>query len=397
MPALSELGTELNSCVVTELNEVEQLRGVWEKLMQGEELPDINKDIDRYISFIKPQVECVKPYVVIIKQGQEVVSIVPGRLEKKVFRFKLGYKSIFAVPMSCLTVIHGGLVGRLDGKIASAIFKEILDVLRQKRVDVVQLSRLSDTSLIRRAAKRAVFFYRRNIFPIKESRWKMTLPDNMESFYKSHSSKHRKHLKRYVRKLEEKYPGRVQIKMYDRENDVNLVIALLSDVSAKTYQHALGVGFEDNAVKRNLLETAAKKGWMRAYFLFIDDKPHAFRLLLNYRGTCFCDGTGYAPAFAEYRLGTVLFLHVLNSLCEFRDSEILDLGFGEADYKRTYADKRSDELTMLIFANRFYPIFINIINFVTGVISLLALSIAQKLGVAGRARRIWRRYLAAKA
>jgi hypothetical protein len=73
--------------------------------------------------------------------------------------------------------------------------------------------------------------------------------------------------------------------------------------------------------------------------------------------------------------------------------ELLDFGFGDAEYKRSYGNEHRYEASIYTFAPRFYPIFINLLRtFVMGL-SIMAGSILEKLGFLVWVKRRWRNVL----
>ena len=60
------------------------------------------------------------------------------------------------------------------------------------------------------------------------------------------------------------------------------MINIASEISAKTYKHALNVGFRDDYLMRSLLTKAAKQNRLRAYVLYAGGEPCAFEYGIEY-------------------------------------------------------------------------------------------------------------------
>ena len=112
---------------------------------------------------------------------------------------------------------------------------------------------------------------------------------------------------------------------------------------------------------------------------------------MTYRGSYFLEQIGYDPKWKDLNVGTVLFLEALQDLC--RDSggaKVIDFGFGEADYKRSYGDKCWTDATFYLFAPRLRSILTNVIFSGTTGLSLGLAHLLEKTGSLAWIKRRWR-------
>ena len=142
----------------------------------------------------------------------------------------------------------------------------------------------------------------------------MTSPDSLDDFLKKMTSKHRYWLRRLPRVLERDYSGKVTYKCYQRGDDLDRLFVDAEEIAKKTYQRDLGAGFVDNAEMRQRLFLSADKGRLRAYLLYVDDKPCAFWIGTLYGKVFYLDFTGYDAAFKRYEPGTILLMWVIEDL-----------------------------------------------------------------------------------
>ncbi|MHC4569943.1 MAG: GNAT family N-acetyltransferase, partial [Planctomycetota bacterium] len=160
---------------------------------------------------------------------------------------------------------------------------------------------------------------------------------------------------------------------FSSEGDVDAFVRLAAEISSRTYQSALGAGIVNDEQTRHRIRTAARRGRFDGSLLFAGDKPCAFQLDLSSYGT-----------------GTVLFLKVLESLCQDPAIHTIDFYFGDAGYKRHYGTEHWPEACVYVFAPRRYPMTVNALRCsVAGVNAGLA-HIAKKIGGTNRLRRTWR-------
>jgi CelD/BcsL family acetyltransferase involved in cellulose biosynthesis len=231
----------------------------------------------------------------------------------------------------------------------------------------------------------------RSHFPRVDIHRTMTVPESMDVFYQSCSKKHRANLRRYVRKIEEQFGTRAVITRYCQAECIGPFIEAASKVSAKTYQHGLGCGLENNEQTRDLLKNVASKGGLRGHVMFVDGEPCAFQYGVIYRGSYFLEQIGFDPKWKDLNVGTVLFLEALQDLCsDSGGAEVIDFGFGEADYKRSYADKCWTDASFYLFAPRVRPVLANLIFSGTTGLSTGLAHILEKTGAVGWIKRRWR-------
>jgi hypothetical protein len=290
----------------------------------------------------------------------------------------------------CLEVVYGGAIACLDEAISEMLVRELMKVLRRNEADIVRFNHVKMDSCIFNSSRKMSGILTRNHFIRKECHWSMSIPENIDLFYKSLSKKHRGNIKRAVNKLYSEFAGQVNIVIYTKEDELNDAIKAASHISCSTYQHGLGCGFVDNSWMRELLTTAARCGWLRMSVLFVNQEPCAFQIGLRYGEQYMLDQIGFDPKWGKYEVGTILFVKTLEDICADKYMKCIDYGFGDAAYKRSYGDKQWQEVTVHIHASRPYSVFLNMLQsamagFTTGVHKVL-----DSIGLTARIKRYWR-------
>jgi CelD/BcsL family acetyltransferase involved in cellulose biosynthesis len=376
--------------------EMDSLRAAWATLQEQQEAPIFNAEPDRLLSLVRWQQEA-RPHVMLLQKHGAPAAMAVGSIEKVRIQCRLGYKSFWLPPLKCFTIIHRGLLGEMDVQTASILLEEMGRLLKSSEADLVLFHYLDTESPIFQAAQPKISGLCRSHFNRVDIHRTMTVPESMDAFYQSCSKKHRANLRRYVRRIEEQYGERAVITRYFAEDQVDSFIEAASQVSAKTYQHGLGCGLQNDDRTRDLMKNVASKGWLRGHVLFLDGEPCAFQYGVVYRGSYFLEQIGFDAKWKDLNVGTVLFLEALRDICsDSGGAKVIDFGFGEADYKRSYGDKCWTDAPFYLFAPRVGPILANLVFSGTMGLSVGLAHALEKTGAIGWIKRHWRNQLRKK-
>ncbi len=394
-----EHGFDVQSCrkwrtvVAGNVEEVEAVRGIWEQMQRNERVPAINADVDRYLAVLESMKDTVRPCIILLYEDDSPKAMVIGRIEGRRVTSRLGYTTILNPSMSCLSVVYGGILGRPSEQTSAKLLLEIMGILKRGDVDAVFFNQLRLDSAFYRLAKTMPNPLCRCYRPVVKPHWQTHLPDSIEAFYGNNSGARKRYVRRYTRALEKACSGPVETVCYRSEDKLNYVIDVASDISSRTYKHALNVGFRDDNLTRSLLSQAAKRQSLRAYVLYAGGKPCAFEFGVEYGTVFFPEHIGYDPLLSACSPGTVLFIKVLEDLIQNSGVRVFDYGFGGAAYKERFGTESWPEASVYIFAPRLYPICINAArSFVRGVNQSLGY-VAHKIGSIGWIKRRWRNVL----
>jgi hypothetical protein len=394
-----ETESDVKSCdgweikVASNFEEIEAIRPIWEQMQLDEPNPKPNADINRYLSVVKARGDSIRPYIMLFEHDGNPAAMIVGWVGKHQLELKLGYRSLFKPRLRCLSVVYGGVLGRPGSTMCSFLVGELIKRLRDHEFDIIQLSHLGTEASFYQAARKIPGFMTRCYSPKIDEHWRMSVPDKIDQFYASRTGRHRRNLQRYIRKFEDEFPGENKCIKYANESDIAEFIRIAADISSKTYQSALGVGVVNNEETRLIVTEAAKHGWFDGVLLFAGDKPCAFQFGLRYDTVYYMVSIGYDPAFKSYRVGTILFLKVLESLCDDNSIDMIDFYFGDAEYKKHYGTEHWPEASAYIFAPRLYPIFVNVLRSSTMCVNSGLEYIVNKIGAIDWIKRKWRNSL----
>lgn len=369
--------------------EVEALRPTWESL-EGSRL---TSDIDLFLAFLEHSPRVRRPHVVLVGDDS-TRALVVARLEDFPLAARLGFGIHYTPTVRALTVVYGGFLGDVEAIGPGSILDALGDSLRGERLDLVRLRMLTvDSGLHAEASSRAPAMRLRRFAP-RTPHWAARIPGSMDEFLAARSRERRKNVRRHARRLEEAYGEDMEIRLFRRPNDLDRLYDDCERVHRTTYQHALGVGFSSGERERRLTELSMRKGWFLAGVLYLGGEPVAFQLGTAYRGTYAASGTAFDPAHSELRPGTYLLMKVIEELCDDPGVDRLDFGFGDADYKRAFADESWVEQDVEVFDRRPRPLGINLVQTAIRGTSAAARSVLTHTGRLRDVRRSWRSRIA---
>jgi hypothetical protein len=376
-------------------DEIEAIRPIWEQMQRQESSAAINTDIDGYLSIVEANAGNAHPYIILVKEGTTPRAMLIAVRQKLSIPLKLGYLSLFSPRLEGLTVVYDGILGRPSREMCSFLIHKLLDIMRGGDIDTIFFNHLRTDSDFYKTLTTQAGFFGLGRFPKVEPHWAMSMPDTIDQLYQRYSPKNRSNLRRLIRRLEKTYNNDVKVITYTCEDEVEKAIETMVKISARTYQSQLYS--VDSKQSRNLLRLAATRGWLRACVLYIDEEPAAFELALRYGRSYFGFYTGFDPKWKQYRIGTVILLKFLESICGDPQAKLFDFGFGDAEYKRSYADIQWQEASVYLFAQRPYPLLINLLHSTTIGVSSGINWILNKTGLRNRIKRLWRNRLEEKA
>lgn len=175
----------------------------------------------------------------------------------------------------------------------------------------------------------------------------VSLPDSWEIFQKqAMSSKLRKTIRYYERRLEKAFPGRVVFELVTTEADLKPALDFLVRNSCRQFRHK-GVDscFEDQdfrAFFENMVLEALRDGALRFFQLKVEAEIVAVQQCFHCQGILYGYQTAFDPDWGKYSPGQQLLAHLFRRSILEKDREI-DMMHGETDYKASWAsDRRRD-------------------------------------------------------
>src|SRR5258708_3124929 len=304
------MAEELRLRVIRDRAGIEEIREVWSAWHQHP-----NSDIDFYLTVIRSMPGVVRPHIIALYRDEIPQALLIGRLEKAQIDLKIGYKTFLKPKARVLTFIYQGLLGDATEENTKALVQEVIDCLNRKEADAAMLGHARLGSAVSAFGAAMPGFLCRDHGASPTMHRSMTLPATIDEVYAGLSAKVRKNLRWQAKKLAGDFAGQVKIRPFRRAEEFDEMMQDLEQIAAKTYQRGLGVGFDKSAGLSERLQLEIAKGWLRAFVLYIEDKPCAFWVGTMYQNVFCSDFMGYDPAYAKHSPGMYLILKALEDFC----------------------------------------------------------------------------------
>jgi hypothetical protein len=382
--------TTIQVSVYKNIVEVESIRAAWQALQNH---PNI--DIDFYQTILRLRPEILRPHILLACKQARPEALLVGRIEQQKLAFKLGYLKLGLLNSKIRTLIvpFGGAVGNMSEEICASLVIHELESLRRKDADIVIFSLIRPDSPLYKNIVMHVPRYLR-YHHASDIHRALTLPDSAEIFYASLSSKTRKHLRQYTKRIGNDFSNDVRVTTYSKLSEFGVMLQDVEFISQKTWQRNLGVGFVINQEIESRLRLQAERGWLRAHILYLANKPCAFWIGTAYKGILYSDFLGYDPAYSNYAPGMFLMTRVIEGLCNDKRVDRLreiDFGLGDAQYKQQLASKCWEEVSLQVFSPSLRGITLNFLITSLDSLDRFLRIILNRLDLFDRAKTLWRR------
>jgi hypothetical protein len=354
------------------LPELEELREIWDLWCD-----DPNADLDFYLAFARSRPEFVRPHVMVLYREGRPDCMLVGRLEHCRLKLKVGYKSLFEPRARQLFFVRGGYFGNPSEDNIRVLIQELKSCLQRGEADLAELPRgFPNPAVDQSITEQFNRFCRGHFSPIHEHRW-LELPSNYEEFLKGLPRKSRHEVRRHEKKLEEDFSGKAHVRCFHEPFEVEGLVQAVEQVATKTYQRALGVGFQPNAETLEPLRLAAQQGGLRGCVLYLDEQPTAFFIGKHYKSKLHGHFMGFDPQFGKYSPGLLILMHSIQDCFKAgqRTTQV-DLGWGDRQYKRMLCNRSRQDGALYAYAFSWRGLRL---NFIRSLVSFLDVTARESL------------------
>jgi len=352
-----------------------------------------NSDIDAYLYTLASRSDVLGPYVISVLRGDVPEALLVGRREWMSVPIRIGYGKLFEFKVRALTFIYGGLLGHLSLDASRAAVRQVLCSLKTGEADVAFFNHLNADSHLHSCVTTMPGFCARDPFPSLQIHRAMTVPESVDAFGLRLSPKVRKNQRWQARKLEADHAGGAKVTCFRDVSELDVMFRDVEEVARKTYQRGLGVGFVNSPEMRGRLELSARKGWLRAFVLYVGGVPWAFWIGTAYGQAFHSDFMGYDPAHSRYSPGMYLVMKVIEQFCN-RTSPVgikeIDFGLGDAQYKQILGDSEWQDVSVYIFGRSIKGLTTSLLRTPALLVERAARACLQRTGLVSRTKRIWR-------
>jgi hypothetical protein len=381
-------GRELEVRVARSVAEVEALRELWMG-WPGQR----DSDIDVFLMVLRSYPEVVRPHVIALYRDGKPDSILIGRLEKKRLDFRVGYLPLLRFRVRCLNFVYGAIHGNASEENTEILVRAVAGSLKSGEADVAMFELVPLGTPLYRWVTAVPGVLSCDTLPAAQARHGLTIPPSIDEIYRRMSRERRKHTKASIKKLETGPEGKVSIVCYSSLPELDKLFHDAEAVAEKTYQRGLGVGFADNPKVRQRLELGARKGWLRAFVMYLGERPCAFWIGMLYYGAFVSEYMGYDPELRQHSPGMVLIMRVLERFCSRADGDQvreLDFGPGDAEYKVMLCTQTWQEANVFMFSPTPKGLVLKLSRAATRLLDGAARRILTSTDLLPRLKRAWR-------
>jgi hypothetical protein len=379
---------DLSIKVYRDVAHLEELREFWSSRQTW---PAGNLDFFLTVMCTSPEV--VRPHVVVIFRDDQPQSLLLGRLERRKIPLRLGYLGLSTPNLNILTFDDAGLLRDVSGADSELFIREILDALRSGEADAANLHHLDTTHYLSRSAKSLPAYLSSDRLPLVEVLWMRRFAES-GSFLESLSAKERYNQRRRRRRLFDEFGGEVRVECFRDGGRIEQLMKDAESVASKSYQRGLGVGFIHDERTQLRLRLAAKQGVLRAFVLYLANKPCAFWIASLCAGVFYSDCLAFDPAYAKYGPGSYLAIKSIEAVrSDSRGPPVtaLDFGPGDAEWKAHLGNHRRQLTSLYIFAPTIKAVTCNLLRTVVGLADRSIKAILTRTGLLIDIKRQWRR------
>lgn len=376
--------------VIKSVEELHNIKTYWKKLQWH---PD--GDYDRFIDLLRMRNEIKKPYVIAVSTDNEIRTLLAGRLEDMKWPFKYGYKMLFGVDVSSITIGYGGILGILSDESCELVIKELSDALGRKETDIIFIQNIgTDSVLYKKLIDSDRSIGPRITTPI-EAHWKIILPEKYNEYYSSLSKSVRHKINNYHNRIKKKYgDNNIQLRCFRNIDELDIVLRDTEAIASKTYHRGLGAGFIANEETKERYMQSMNRGMHRSYILYVDAMPVAFWSGITYESVFHLGTTGYIPEYEEYHVGITSLQMVIDECCRDEKVKEIDFGLGDSQYKQVYCNQKSEEVTVYLFGTTLKVKMITMLSKILMSAEEVSKKYLKKYNLEGKIKRVWREKLA---
>jgi hypothetical protein len=367
--------------------EFEELRDTWSAWCDGPEA-----DLDFFSIHLRHTPGVVRPHVMVVYRSGRPDCMLVGWLYQGAVPFRVGSFDLFRSDARILRFVNRGFLGNQSPANGRFLVREILRSLRKREAQAVEFSQLeADSPLYHLAKREPTVFCREHFTPLQTHRY-LNLPASFEEFICCLSRKSLRQFRGRARMLARDFPGLVRFQSVRSERDVEDFACKADEISQKTYQRALGIGFVNNLEMRETLSAAAQKAALRACLLYIAERPVAFNIGILSNKTLYGIFTGYDPGFKKYGPGFQTIMRLIEESFEPKGSLLrFDSGCGDWPFKRAFFNSSWEEGPVWIFAPSAQGFSLHVLKLVSTLLHALAMRLLAKSELFRKVKKLWHR------
>jgi CelD/BcsL family acetyltransferase involved in cellulose biosynthesis len=178
------------------------------------------------------------------------------------------------------------------------------------------------------------------------------------------------------------FPGKVTFRCYRTPQELLEFHPLARTVSVKTYQERLlKSGLPDTPEFKAEMRDLASRDSVRAFLLFVEEKPIAYLCCPAEGSVLFYGRLGYDTNYSKYSPGSVLQYLAFEELFREKRFGIFDFTEGEGQQKHLFCTHEVECADLYVLACRPANVALVLLHAALGLFSRTALFFAERVGV----------------
>lgn len=353
--------------------------------------------IDFYALMLGSLPEAMRPHILAAYRAGRPVALLLARFERRRIHARIAYLGVRTPTLRLLNFLYGGRLGEPSAEVDRAFIATILASLRAREADAAMLHYAPTDSPLYDGARAVPGFWRRDHFPSVLVHRARRLPTGPGALLASLSANERSQQRRRTKRLRTDFGERVRIDGFRQEGELDRLLRDAEAVARASYQRALGVGFHDGEGMRRRLALEAGRGSLRAFILYLDDRPCSFWILSLWDGVLYNDFLAYDQAYARYAPGIFLVIEALAQICDAAPPGRpyqLDFGMGEMEWKARLGDQAWREGNIYIFGATARALCASALCALVALADRALRTVLARIKLESVVKRAWRRRLA---
>jgi len=320
--------------VITEFDDFLNLEGPWNDLLKTSGNDIVFLTHEWFHCWWLGYKQGRKLYILVIKENEKIIGIVPLLLTDDYYRRRLKVKKI------CF--LESGITPRVDfissaERKADVIRTTIEYLLENNRLwDMAKFNKILSTldtynSLNDTLINKSVFFgvTQSLLTPF------ISTDSDWDSYYADRSRKFRKVMRNKINRI--KRQGKFEVQRIRDKDELEKNLPIIFKISKNSWKATEKTSIPNIAEQlvfyKKLTSLGGQRGWINIWLLKCNNKPIAFEYHLRYKGKAYSIRADYDDEYKDLSPGSFLEYNIIRNL--FEDPEVIEYDFCGDNYQYT--------------------------------------------------------------
>ena len=388
---------EITVSKINSIDKIDSIKKDWNLLHKSYNSNNLYTDPDYFETMFKSRVPAdAQINVVLFKRKQNPIAIIIGWTNPNyIVTSWFGYCKLNSLSLKCFEVENNGIITDGEKETEQFVFHYLKNLIKKREVELFSLNHLTSKNPLWSKLLSGKGMRKRSIYK-NSVNWITTLRNsNTGERNHIHCRKTLLKLSRKAKKFNNSFDNEINIRVFNLENEVSSFIKYAETISKNSYQYSINVGVSDNQYWHEMLMALAKGKYLRAYMLFVKNKPVAYIFGMQYSNILFLVATAFDYNYEHYSPGEYLRHALIDEFLEL-GIDVIDYGYGDAIYKQRCGTEFIEEASIRIYGNGLKAYYSSIVDKFITQISSKFLEVLKEIDLLDRIKIIWRKKLIKK-